>query len=107
MGWFWRGPKVVVIAALALGILGFVVMELWNSLLPGLLGLKPIGFWQAAGLLLLSRILFGGVHYGLGHRLHRRHHMIQRWENMNPEERERCRHGIGGHFSRRGGAEQH
>lgn len=31
-------------------LFGFIVMVLWNWLMPDLLGLQPIGFWQAVGL---------------------------------------------------------
>ncbi|MBF8456045.1 hypothetical protein IV494_02525 [Kaistella sp. G5-32] len=37
-----------------------IVMGLWNWLLPNILGAKVITFWQAAGILVLSKILFGG-----------------------------------------------
>ena len=48
-----------VIAVLAL--LSFAVMLLWNSLVPELFRGPPLQYWQALGLLLLSRILFGGL----------------------------------------------
>jgi hypothetical protein len=73
------------------------VMWLWNSLMPSIFGLRPIHFGQALGLLALSRLLLGSPFQALGHRLHSRHHMIQRWENMTPEERERFRHGLRDH----------
>jgi hypothetical protein len=38
---------------------GWVVMTLWNAVLVDALGAKPLGYWQALGLLLLCRILFG------------------------------------------------
>ncbi len=38
-------------------MLGLLVMSLWNALLPAILGVKAIGFWQALGILVLSRIL--------------------------------------------------
>lgn len=41
-------------------LVSYAVMLLWNELLPDLFGFQAIQFWQAAGLLLLSRILFGG-----------------------------------------------
>ena len=54
------------LAFVALG--GAVVMALWNWLLPSLFGLPMVTFWQALGLLALSRILFGGVRLsGRGH----------------------------------------
>ena len=41
-------------------VFGEVVMHLWNWLLPTLFGWRQISFWQALGLLVLCRILFGG-----------------------------------------------
>jgi hypothetical protein len=66
---------------------GVVVRELWNWLLPPLFGLPHVTFWQALGLLALSRILFGG--FGLGGDSGSHHR--RRWEAMTPEERERVR----------------
>ena len=44
---------------LALG--GLVVMLLWNWLVPELFAGHAVTYWQALGLLALSRILFGGL----------------------------------------------
>jgi hypothetical protein len=85
-------PAVVLIAA----IFGEVVMHLWNWLLPSLFGWHPIGFWQALGLLVLCRILFGGFGgHGPGHHRMRRQ-WVERWEQMTPEEREKFRQGMRG-----------
>jgi hypothetical protein len=43
-----------------------IVMLLWNWLVPVIFGLKTIDFWQALGLLVLAKILFGGL--GFHHR---------------------------------------
>ncbi len=77
-------------------IFGEVVMHLWNWLLPSLFGWHPIGFWQALGLLVLCRILFGGFGgHGAGpSRAQRR--WSKRWEQMTPEEREKFRLGTEG-----------
>lgn len=91
---FRRVVGFAALAVLAAAVLGYVVMNLWNGLMPGIFGLKPIHFWQALGLLVLSKILFGGFHRGHGHAFHRRHHMIQRWEGMTEEEREKFRQGF-------------
>jgi hypothetical protein len=40
---------------------GWVVMLLWNWLMPDLFGLKRVGYWQAWGLLALCTILFKGM----------------------------------------------
>lgn len=63
-----------------------IVMLLWNALIPGLFGGPLLGFWQAAGLLVLCRILLGGF----GGRGGPRHG----WHRMSPEERERFREGM-------------
>ena len=51
---------------LLIALLGGVVMALWNAILPEVLGAKPVTYWQALGLLLLSRILLGGFRFGGG-----------------------------------------
>jgi len=56
--WFILIPFAFIGIAL---LMGWVVMWLWNAILPDLLGLKVIAYWQAVGLLLLTRILFGGI----------------------------------------------
>lgn len=71
-------------------IFGEIVMHLWNWLLPDLFGWRQVNFWQALGLLVLCRILFGGFgHNGRGD--HRRRHLRDRWERATPEEREKLR----------------
>jgi len=93
--WIFRGVKMVAFAALALAVLGYVVMALWNTVLPAVTGLHAITFVQALGLLVLSRILFGGLR-GWGHRGgHWRARMQARWQQMTPEERERFRDILG------------
>src|SRR5262245_47495127 len=47
---------------------GIVVQWLWNWLVPDIFGLRSIRFWEALGLLALSRILFGGFGRGGGRR---------------------------------------
>jgi len=56
-----------IIAAVAFAaVFGWVVMLLWNWLMPMLFGLKTIGYWEAFGVLLLSKIIFSGFHSGGG-----------------------------------------
>lgn len=73
-------------------LLGLVVMGLWNAILPQVIGVSAISFWQALGILLLSKILFGGFGKGGGfgrRRMEWKRRMQEKWEGMNPEERER------------------
>ena len=89
-----RGLKFVLFATLALGVFSFLVMNLWNWLMPALFGWHLIGFWQAVGILVLSKILFGGFRPRSGPGWHWRRRMVERWEQMTPEEREKFRHGL-------------
>jgi hypothetical protein len=78
----------------ALATLGFVVKGLWNWLMPALFGWKLIGYWQAVGLMILSKILFGGFSGSRGRGGYRRPRMRERWGQMTPEEREKFRQRI-------------
>jgi hypothetical protein len=98
---FLRGLKFVVIAMVAVALFGFFTMHLWNWLLPGLFGWKLIGFRQAVGLMILGRILFGGFRGRPGGGGHWRHRMMDRWEQMTPEEREKFRGGMRGRCGHR------
>jgi len=93
--WWLRGLKFALFVVVALAALSVVVMVLWNWLLPGLFGWPAIGFWQALGLLVLSKILLGGLRGGAGRHLHWRARMMDRWEHMTEEEREKFRQGMG------------
>lgn len=87
--------KVLLIALVAATVVGFVVRELWNVLMPPIFGLHAITFWQALGLLILAKILFGGFHrHSHGGPPRWRRAMRERWENMTPEERERFRQNM-------------
>lgn len=55
----------IAIAALAL-LFGYVVMLLWNWLIPAIFGLGIINFWQAVGIVILAKLLFGGFGSGGG-----------------------------------------
>lgn len=69
-----------------------VVFGLWNSVLVAVLGVKTITFWQALGLLVLSKILFGGFPGRGGPPFRARRMAMAHWHSLSPEERERIRH---------------
>jgi hypothetical protein len=91
-----KGVKFALLAAVGVVVFGFVVMRLWNWLMPGLFGLHLINFWQALGILFLSKILFGGFRGRPGPGMYWRRRMMERWEQMTPEEREKFREGLKG-----------
>ena len=96
--WVARGVKLALIAVLFvplfIALFSFFVMHLWNWLMPALFGWHLITFWQAVGILVLSKILFGGFHGRHGGHMRGRHRMMERWGKMTPEEREKLRHSI-------------
>jgi hypothetical protein len=89
-----KGLKIVVFVFIVAIVLGFVVKSLWNALMPELFGWHLISFWQALGLLVLSKLLLGGFHPRGGGGRHWKKGMRERWEAMTPEERERFRQGM-------------
>jgi hypothetical protein len=94
--WIFVAAPVGIVIFIVIG--GEVVLHLWNWLLPVLFGWPQITFWQAIGLLALCRILFGGLGMRGCHRHGFRKRMDERWEQMTPEERERIRQGLHGHW---------
>ena len=93
-----KGLMFVLLLVLCTAIAGFLFMSLWNWLMPALFGLRLITFWQALGLLILSKILFGGFRGRSGQhgpwRWGWRRRWMERWEQMTPEEREKFRQGF-------------
>jgi hypothetical protein len=87
-----RGAAFVAAAIVFIAVFGWVVMSLWNWLVPPLFHGPAVEYWQALGLLVLSRILFGSLRGRGGWHGHWRSRMWrERWANMTPEERERLR----------------
>ena len=87
-----KALKIVTFVAAGSALLGYVVERLWNWLAPSIIGLKPISFAQALGLLVLSKILLGG--WSRGSRRGWSRVGRERWARMSPEERERFRAGM-------------
>ena len=92
----WIAPLAILGMLLFIFIGGEIVLHLWNWLLPALFGWRQITFWQALGMLLLCRILFGGRGWHGSGRSDYRRRMAERWERMTPVERERFQQGIRG-----------
>jgi hypothetical protein len=73
-------------AAAFIAAFGCAVMLLWNALLPRIAGLPAISFWEAAGLLILARLLFGGFG-GLGGHHGHKNPFREKWAAMDDGER--------------------
>ena len=76
---------------LALLAFGSVVMLLWNAILPAVIHVSAINFWQALGILILSKILFGGFKGGggVGRRFQWKEQMERKLSTMTPEEKDK------------------
>ncbi len=91
-GW-WIG-KFLVLGIVALGLIGLGTQLLWNWLVPDLFSGPVLSFWQALGLLALSKILFGTFGKGGGHWQHRQgapwgYFWSKKWQGMSDEDKER------------------
>lgn len=74
----------------AVGLLGLVVQYLWNWLIAPTFSVTPFSYWQAMGLFVLCRILFGGFRFGPPSRGGGNPAFRQRekWMSMSDEERQ-------------------
>lgn len=96
--WYWIVPLGIVGVVLFAFIGGELVMHLWNWLLPPLFGWRLLTFWQALGLLVLCRILFGGLgRHGRGPGFRGRR--FGGCRSMSPEEREKFRKAMEGGYA--------
>jgi len=108
---FYKGRFILIplAAAAFLSVVSFAVMTLWNCLIPGIFGFSVITFWQAMGLFVLSKLLFGFGRgggrgcgpCGGGRAPWMRWKMKERLANMSPEERDafkqKMKERCGGH----------
>jgi hypothetical protein len=78
----------IILAFIGIFVFGSIVMLLWNALMPVIFHLPLISFWQALGLLILTKILFSGFRGGSRARW-KRDSLKEGWANMTPEEREK------------------
>ena len=89
---FWI-KKCVGFAILAIAfaaLLSYVVMYLWNGVLVDVASVKTITYPQAIGILVLSKILFGGFKKNWGGRGHEwKQNLKEKWQNMDSDEREK------------------
>ncbi|MDR1491328.1 MAG: hypothetical protein LBT05_01195 [Planctomycetaceae bacterium] len=73
-----------------IALFSLATIFLWNAILTPLFQLPAIGFWQALGLLILSRLLAGGIgshalmFRGHGRGWDFRNQMRERWNEMKP-----------------------
>jgi hypothetical protein len=82
-------PLLIIAAIFALS---GMVMLLWNAVLPDVVPVTTITYWQAMGLLVLCKILFGGFWSGGSRKrapFNNLHDVNKRWKNMSDEDKMR------------------
>ncbi|MEO6329990.1 MAG: hypothetical protein ABIO55_13725 [Ginsengibacter sp.] len=87
--WFRKGLMFFLLFVGGVLLFSFIVMSVWNAILPTVLHVSTITFVQALGILILSKILFGGFRGGWRGRHGRMHSIQQKLAAMTPEEREK------------------
>ncbi|WP_018610905.1 hypothetical protein [Segetibacter koreensis] len=92
--WIKKLAGFILMAAVAILLFTFIVMTLWNNILTPVIGVRVITFGQAVGILVLSRILFGGFRGGgwRGRGKYWNSEMRNKWQSMTPEEKEKFTH---------------
>ena len=88
--WIRKVPVIIGLVTLGVFVFSGVVMLLWNNILPAVLHVGMITFWQAMGILVLSKLLFGGMRgrRGMGAHYLWKKRMFGKWQDMTPEEKE-------------------
>jgi amino acid transporter len=84
----------IVLAAVGIIAFGMIVMLLWNALMPEIFHLPTITYWQALGLLVLTKIFFANFRGG-GPKSRMKDRLREKWMTMTPEEREKFRQDWG------------
>jgi len=85
-----RGFRIFVFLILAGLVLSGIVMWLWNQVLVPVTDLKSINYWQALGILILSRILFGGFKFGNRSKFSSGGpYWGEKWKHMSEEDRQK------------------
>lgn len=67
----------VILAVLFAFLFGYFVMLLWNWLMPLIFSLPEINYWQAAGIVILARLIFGGLG---GSHSNSKHYKRSKWK---------------------------
>lgn len=88
-----------------------VVMLLWNALIPSIIGWTTISYWQAAGLMILGRLLLGGFgRFGRGHHFGHRKEDMRHWhvlrDKMQGMTREEKREYMRQHLKKNHGSDR-
>lgn len=91
-----RCAKYAALVAIVVAGVGFGVMHLWNAIVPSVFGLNALGYGQAVGLLVLTRVLFGSFRGRKCCGSDSKKSLFEKYDAMSEEEREKFRTGMRG-----------
>jgi Ca2+/H+ antiporter, TMEM165/GDT1 family len=89
--WMKKAPVAILIGTGVFAAASGVTKFLWNNAVVPAAHANPIDYWQAAGILAISKLLFGGFRGRGPIRGAMKRQMLARWENMTPEEKEQLK----------------
>ncbi|MFT4522965.1 MAG: hypothetical protein ACI8ZN_001917 [Bacteroidia bacterium] len=85
--WKRRAPFMIPLVIAGMALLVYVVMRLWNGILPEVIGVGTITYWQTLGILILSKILFGGSKFGSSKHSSKGPGMARKFSGMSIEDK--------------------
>lgn len=81
---FFKVVFMIIAAIIFLLLFGYGFMLLWNWLMPEVFGLPILSYWQAVGVLVMAKLLFGsfeGMNSKKGSKKTHKRHKRGRWDN--------------------------
>lgn len=86
--WKKKRPFIFILIVAGVALLIWLVMFLWNTILPEVIGVTTINYWQALGIFVLSKILFGGFRGGPPRSKRFKSKISEKFMNMTDEQKE-------------------
>jgi hypothetical protein len=82
--------RTIILYCVMFALVAGALMLVWNSVMPGLFGNPELDYWHSMGLLLISRILFGGEGFYFKRKFDQcfSSQWKERLDSMSPDERE-------------------
>jgi hypothetical protein len=84
--WKKKKPLIFIFILAGIAVLIWILMLLWNAILPDVIGVNEISYWQAFGIFILSKILFGG--FKGGGRKHKEQKYKEKFMNLTDDQKE-------------------
>ena len=97
---FFYGVMIAAVIVVVVSLVAALFMQLWNWLIPDLFNGPVLTYWQALGLLILSKLLFGGMGH---HKKHKHYSWKNHWKHhcdtVSDEDRSRWKSNFMGKWN--------